>query len=222
MPTRIHPTAEISERAVIGDGTVIWHHAQVREGATLGRNCIIGKGAYIDSGVSVGDNVKIQNYASVYHGVTLEDGVFVGPYVCITNDLRPRAVNPDGSLKASDDWKVIHTLVRQGAALGASSTVICGITVGRWAMVGAGAVVTQDVPDYGLVWGSPARLLGFVCPCGDRLQGSPTQENEEDSAIGAVQTGHTVVLKCRACGQAIGVRMAEWARANDVHGSAPD
>jgi UDP-2-acetamido-3-amino-2,3-dideoxy-glucuronate N-acetyltransferase len=170
MPIRIHPTSEVSENAAIGEGTSIWHQAQVREGVRIGHNCIIGKGVYVDAGVSIGDNVKIQNYTSVYHGVTIEDGVFVGPHVCFTNDLRPRAVNPDGSLKAADDWALSETLIRRGAALGANSTIRCGITVGEWAMVGSGSVVTHDVPDHGLVWGNPARLHGFVCACGQRLE----------------------------------------------------
>lgn len=167
---RVHPTADVSPDAQIGEGSSVWHQAQVREGACIGRNCVIGKGVYVDFGVRVGDNVKIQNYASVYHGVTIEDGVFVGPHVCFTNDKHPRAVNVDGSPKRADDWQVDETLVRQGAAIGANATVVCGVTVGRWAMVGAGSVVTRDVPDYGLVWGNPAQLQGFVCPCGGRLQ----------------------------------------------------
>jgi acetyltransferase-like isoleucine patch superfamily enzyme len=169
MPVRTHPTAEVSADARIGEGTSIWHHAQVREGATIGQHCIVGKGVYVDTGVWVGDNVKIQNYVSLYDGVALEDGVFVGPHVCFTNDLYPRAVDPDGALKTADDWILSQTLVRRGATLGANSTIVCGVTIGRWAMVGAGSVVTHDVPDYGLVWGNPARLRGFVCPCGERL-----------------------------------------------------
>jgi acetyltransferase-like isoleucine patch superfamily enzyme len=141
----------------------------VREDVHLGQHCIIGKGVYLDFGVEIGDNVKIQNYVSVFHGVTLEDGVFVGPHVCFTNDLLPRAINPDGSLKAGDDWELSKTLIRYGAGLGANSTIRCGVTVGKWAIVGAGSVVTRDVPDYGLVWGNPARLHGFVAPNGERL-----------------------------------------------------
>jgi acetyltransferase-like isoleucine patch superfamily enzyme len=169
MTIRIHPTAEVSEQATIGEGTSIWHQAQVREGAHIGQNCIISKGVYIDTGVVIGDNVKIQNYVSVYHGVTLEEGVMVGPHVCFTNDLRPRAINPDGSRKAADDWLLSATLIRRGAALGANATIVCGITVGQWAMVGSGSVVTRNVPDYGLVYGNPAQLQGFVCRCGHRL-----------------------------------------------------
>lgn len=154
MPIRIHPTAEVSPQCEIGEGTSIWHQSQVRELAQIGMNCIIGKGVYIDAGVVIGDNVKIQNYVSVFHGVTLEDGVFVGPHVCFTNDLRPRAINPDGTLKGGDDWTLTNTLIRRGASLGANATVRCGVTIGEWAMIGSGSVVTQDIPDFGLAWGT--------------------------------------------------------------------
>src|SRR5689334_10030991 len=109
MKIRIHPTAEVAEEAQIGEGTSIWHHVQIRPHAIIGRNCNIGKGVYIDTGLVIGDNCKIQNYVSLYHGVTLEDGVFVGPHVCFTNDLFPRAVNPDGSVKSATDWEVTET-----------------------------------------------------------------------------------------------------------------
>ncbi|HMQ55807.1 MAG TPA: acyltransferase [Anaerolineae bacterium] len=166
---RIHPTAEVSPEAEIGEGCLIWHQAQIREGAKLGPGCIVGKGVYIDFGVPIGRNVKIQNYALIFHGVSIEDGVFIGPQVCLTNDKSPRAVNPDLSLKGAADWEVAPSLIRTGAALGAGAVVLPGVTVGRWAMVGSGAVVTQDVPDYGLVWGNPARLQGYVDPLGRRF-----------------------------------------------------
>ena len=190
---RVHPTAEVSEQADIGAGTSIWHQAQVLGGARIGCNCILGKGAYVDAGVILGDNVKVQNYVSIYHGVTIEDGVFCGPHCVFTNDKRPRAVNADGSLKAADDWEVAPTLVRRGAAIGANAVIVCGVTVGEWAMIGSGAVVTRDVPDYGLVWGNPARLHGFVCPCGQRLQ----------------RDGETTRLQCPGCGAWIEVRKVD-------------
>jgi UDP-2-acetamido-3-amino-2,3-dideoxy-glucuronate N-acetyltransferase len=179
MAVRIHATADVSDKAEIGDGTAIWHHCQVREGARIGRLCNIGKGVYVDAGVTIGDHVKIQNYVSVYHGVTVEDGVFIGPHVCFTNDMRPRAINPDGSPKAADDWELSETRIRRGAALGANSTIRCGITIGEWAMVGSGSVVTRDVPAYGLVLGNPARLRGYVCPCGTSLQPGAAQDGAQ-------------------------------------------
>ncbi|MFZ1238308.1 MAG: acyltransferase [Anaerolineae bacterium] len=165
----IHPTAQVSPQATLGAGTTVWNWVQIREGARLGEQCIIAKGAYIDYGVQIGSRVKIQNQVSVYHGVTLEDGVFVGPHVCFTNDRLPRAINADGTLKRDSDWAVTPTLVRSGASLGANSVILPGVTVGRWALVGAGAVVTHDVPDHGLVLGNPARLVGYVCHCANRL-----------------------------------------------------
>ena len=166
---RIHPSADVADDAQIGPGTSIWNQAQVREGARIGAGCIVGKNAYIDAGVVIGDHVKIQNNVSVYHGVTLEDGVFIGPHVCFTNDRLPRAINPDGSLKSDDDWEVTPILVRRGAAVGANSTVLPGVTLGRWSMVGAGSVVTRDVADHALVRGNPARRVGSVCSCGEAL-----------------------------------------------------
>jgi acetyltransferase-like isoleucine patch superfamily enzyme len=165
----IHPTAEVSTDAQLGSGTRIWHHAQVREGVHMGSQCIVGKGTYIDFDVDIGNNVKIQNYSLLYHGATVEDGVFIGPRVCLTNDKMPRAITPDGALKGTDDWEVGPIVVRYGASLGAGSLVLPGVTIGRFAMVGAGAVVTRDVPDFGLVVGQPARLVGYVCRCGQRL-----------------------------------------------------
>jgi UDP-2-acetamido-3-amino-2,3-dideoxy-glucuronate N-acetyltransferase len=165
----IHPTAEVSPQAEIGEGTKIWHQAQVREGARIGRDCILSKGVYIDFDVVIGDRVKIQNRASIYHGVTLEDGVFIGPHACLTNDRIPRAITPSGELKADADWEVGRIVVQYGASVGAGAVVLPDVTIGRFAMVGAGAMVTRDVPDHGLVVGSPARLKGFVCRCGRKL-----------------------------------------------------
>ena len=169
MPVFVHPSADVSESAIIGEDTKIWHLVQVREGARIGRECILGRAVYIDVNVVLGDRVKVQNYVSIFDGVTIEDGVFVGPHVVFTNDKHPRAVNPDGTLKGANDWTISITRVCEGAALGANATILCGITIGRWATVGAGAVVTRNVPDYGLVVGNPARLIGYVCRCGRRM-----------------------------------------------------
>jgi UDP-2-acetamido-3-amino-2,3-dideoxy-glucuronate N-acetyltransferase len=166
---RIHPTADVSPRAVIGDNTSIWHQCQVREGACIGEECILGKNVYVDFGVQIGSRVKIQNNCSVYHGVTLEDGVFLGPHVVLTNDRYPRAINPDGSLKGTDDWEVSPIRICYGAAVGARSVILPGVTIGRFALVGAGSVVTHDVPPHGLIVGAPARLIGYACACGHRL-----------------------------------------------------
>jgi acetyltransferase-like isoleucine patch superfamily enzyme len=165
----IHPTADISASARIGEGTKIWHDVQIRPRAVIGNECILGKGVYLDEDVIVGNRVKIQNRASIYKDCTLEDGVFIGPHVCFTNDMFPRAINPDGSLKSASDWQAGRTLVRFGAAVGAGSVILPSKTIGRFAMIGAGSVVTKDVPDYGLVVGNPARFIGFVCECGHRL-----------------------------------------------------
>ena len=167
--TRVHPTADVSPEADIGAGTSIWHRAQIREGARIGQRCIIGKDVYIDAGVTIGDNVKIQNSALVYHGATLEDGVFLGPQACLTNDKYPRAITPEGALKSADDWTVGPILIRYGASIGAGALILPDVTVGRFAMVAAGAVVAHDVPDHTLVIGVPARSAGYVCRCGRRL-----------------------------------------------------
>ena len=161
MGTRIHPTAEVSPQAVVGDGTSIWHWAQVREGAKIGRHCNVGKDVYIDIDVVVGDDCKIQNFATLYHGLTVGNRVFIGPHACFTNDMYPRAVSPD--------WKVVPTKVEDGASIGANSTILCGLTIGRNAMVAAGAVVTTDVPPHALVAGVPAKVVGWVCECGRPL-----------------------------------------------------
>jgi acetyltransferase-like isoleucine patch superfamily enzyme len=166
---RIHSTADVSPGAAIADGTQIWHEAQVREGARIGSDCILGKGVYVDRDVTIGDRCKIQNRASIYHGVTLEDGVFVGPHAVFANDRYPRAVNPDGSLKSDDDWQVEPTLVRHGASIGAAAVVLPGVTIGKWAMVAAGSVVTADVPEHAVVRGNPARISGWACVCGRPL-----------------------------------------------------
>jgi UDP-2-acetamido-3-amino-2,3-dideoxy-glucuronate N-acetyltransferase len=166
----IHPTADVSPEASVGATTRVWHRAQIGAGARVGEQCIIGSAVYIDRGVQIGDRVKIQTGAQVYHGAAIEDGVFIGPLVCLTNDTYPRAIKPDGRLKTDADWVVGRTLVRYGASLGAGAVLLPDVTVGRFALVAAGAVVSEDVPDYGLVVGVPARLAGYVCACGRPLR----------------------------------------------------
>jgi acetyltransferase-like isoleucine patch superfamily enzyme len=173
MQPFIHETARVAPDAVIGAETKIWNEAQVREGARIGRQCVLGKGVYVGAGVVVGDRCKLENRASVFEGATLEDGVFVGPHAAFLNDKHPRAVTPDGRLKGPADWTVSPTRACEGASIGAGALILPGVTVGRWAMVGSGAVVTRDVPDFALVVGNPARLVGYVCRCGARATDPP-------------------------------------------------
>lgn len=158
----IHPSAEVHSRAIIGDGTKIWINVQVRENAQIGKNCIISKDVYIDFDVKIGDECKIQNSVSVYNGVMIEDKVFVGPNVSFTNDKIPRAFNKE--------WKVTPTIVKQGASIGANATIICGITIGEFAMVAAGAVVTKNVAPFALVAGNPAKQIATVDESGNRIR----------------------------------------------------
>ncbi|WP_456443369.1 acyltransferase [Thermococcus sp.] len=190
----VHPLAVVEEGAEIGEGTRIWHFAHVRKGAKIGKNCNIGKDVYIDANVEIGNNVKIQNGVSVYHGVKVEDDVFLGPHMTFTNDLYPRAFN--------QDWKVVPTLVKRGASIGAHATIVCGVTIGEYAMVGAGSVVTRDVPPFGLVYGNPARLKGFVCYCGRKL--------EEKDKIG--EDEENVIFKCSHCGKEVKIRKEDYER----------
>ncbi|GAA2849320.1 acetylglucosamine-1-phosphate uridylyltransferase [Actinoplanes cyaneus] len=165
----VAPTADVDSRAEIGPGTRIWHLAQIREGAVLGGNCTIGRGAYVGPGVTIGDNVKLQNHALVYEPARLADGVFIGPAAVLTNDEYPRSVTPDGRLKDGHDWTAVGVTIGEGAAIGARAVCVAPVTVGRWALVAAGAVVTKDVPDFALVVGVPARRIGWVGKAGKPL-----------------------------------------------------
>lgn len=166
----IHPTADVSKDAKIGSNTKVWHQCQVRKNAVIGDNCIMGKNVYIDHGVKICSNVKIQNNCSIYRGSEIEDGVFIGPNVCLTNDKTPRAITEDGKLKDDTDWKVDKTLVKKGASIGAGSMLLPGIVIGEFAMIGAGSVVTKNVPDYALVYGNPAKIEGYVDKSGKKVK----------------------------------------------------
>ena len=187
MTTTICASADVAPSARIGPRSRIWHLAQIGDGAVLGGDCVVGRGAYVGPGVHVGDKVKIQNYALVYAPARLEAGVFIGPAVVFTNDLHPRAVDVDGELKTGRDWSPVGVLVREGASLGAHAVCVAPVTVGRWAMVGAGAVVIRDVPDFALVVGSPARQIGWVGRAGERL------EKDGDSVWRCARTGERFV-----------------------------
>jgi UDP-2-acetamido-3-amino-2,3-dideoxy-glucuronate N-acetyltransferase len=165
----IHATAEVSPHAIIGDGTRIWNEAQVREGVRIGRDCILAKGVYIDPDVVVGDRVKLHTRVSVFKGSRVGSGVFIGPHSCLLNDKQPRAITLEGRLKTEADWVVSGVVVEDGASIGGGCTILPGVSIGRFAMVGAGAVVTRNVPYHGLVIGNPARLIGYVCECAARL-----------------------------------------------------
>jgi len=182
----VHPTASVEEGASLGPGTRVWHHAQIRTRARIGARCIVGKGVFVDFDVSVGDDTKLQNYACLYHGVRLGRGVFVGPHAVFTNDRNPRATDAAFAPLREGDWIVGETTVDDGAAIGANSTILPGLHIGHWSMVGAGAVVTRDVPDYALVAGSPARLIGWVCRCGARL----TPDAEDCPRCGELPDDH--------------------------------
>jgi acetyltransferase-like isoleucine patch superfamily enzyme len=178
----IAPSADVSDRAVLGAGTKIWHLAQVREDATLGENCIVGRGAYVGTGVQIGDNTKIQNYALVYEPAKLGKGVFIGPAVVLTNDTYPRSISPDGSLKSAHDWTPVGVTIEDGASIGARAVCVAPLRIGRWATIAAGAVVTKDVPAFALMAGVPAKRLGWVGKAGFPLR-------EEDGFWVCPETG---------------------------------
>jgi acetyltransferase-like isoleucine patch superfamily enzyme len=182
---RVEPSADVAESAQLGEGTTVWHLAQVREQAVLGENCIVGRGAYVGTGVRMGDNCKLQNYALVYEPAVLENGVFVGPAAVFTNDHFPRSITPDGVLKRGDDWEAVGVTVRTGASIGARAVCVAPVTIGAWALVAAGSVVTKDVPDFALVAGVPARRIRWVGRAGVPL------DDRGDGHFACPETGET-------------------------------
>lgn len=174
----IHPTATVEDDVLIGRGTRIWHLAHIRRGARIGENCTLSKDVYIDANVMIGNRVKVQNGVSVYQGVTLEDDTFVGPHASFTNDETPRAF--------AADWHIVSTVVRRGASIGANATIVCGVTLGPYSMVAAGSTVTNDVAPHGLVIGSPARLVAYICRRGHRMSAASTLD-------------YKTVYECHSC-----------------------
>lgn len=170
----VHPSSYIDEGAEIGAGTKIWHFCHIQSGARIGKCCSLGQNVNVSNNVTIGDYCKIQNNVSIYEGVELEDGVFCGPSCVFTNDLTPRARYPKGH----ENYK--RTLIKEGASIGANATIVCGHTVGRFAMVAAGAVVTKDVPDYSLVAGVPARVIGRVDERGNRIEDSGEEMSSQE------------------------------------------
>lgn len=179
----VHESSYVDDNVEIGEGTKIWYFSHIQSGARIGKKCSIGQNVNIGNNVTIGNYVKIQNNVSVYEGVELEDYVFCGPSMVFTNILNPRSEFPQ---RGTDFY--IKTLVRKSASLGANSTILCGTTIGKYAFVGAGAVVTRDVPDYGLVLGTPAKLVGWMCACATKLDMTPNPEFEETA-------------ECKKCGR---------------------
>lgn len=173
-----HQTAFLEDGLEIGDNTKIWHYSQIRHGTKIGTNCIIGNSVFIDFDSVIGNNVKIQNRAIIYHQAIIGNGVFVGPNVCFTNDRIPRAINPDGTLKSGDDWEVSTITIKDGASIGGHSVITPGVTIGSFALIGSGSVVSRDVPDFALAYGNPARVRAFVCKCGKKLKNFQEQKNQ--------------------------------------------
>lgn len=176
----VHASSYVDEGAQIGAGTKIWHFCHVMGSAKIGERCNLGQNVFVGADVTIGNNVKIQNNVSLYTGVTVEDDVFLGPSMVLTN-----VINPRSHVSRKDEYQT--TLIRQGATVGANATIVCGVTLGRYCFVGAGAVVTRSVPDYGLVYGNPGRVEGWMCRCGVRL-GFETLDGREQA-------------HCPACGE---------------------
>ena len=189
--TSVPTTSIVDETAVIGEGTRIWNFVHVREKAEIGKDCILGDYVYVGRGVKIGNKVKLQNRATVYEGATIGDNVFVGPHVTFTNDFYPRSFNTD--------WKITKTHVKEGASIGARTVIVCGVTIGEYALIGAGSVVTKDIPAYALAYGNPARIRGFVCRCSRKLEVIEKSRN-------------CIVMKCGFCDQTFKIAVEDYSK----------
>ena len=187
----VHPTAVVEKTATIGEGTKVWHFVHVRENAEIGRECVLGHSVYVGKRVKIGNRVKLENRATVYQGVKIEDNVFVGPHVTFTNDPYPRSF--------STDWKIMPTLVKKGASIGADAVVMCGVTIGEYALIGAGSTVTKDIPPHAMAYGNPARIKGYVCKCGRQL----VKEKERQKFI---------LMKCPFCDEKYKIPKENYAK----------
>lgn len=181
----------VDETAVIGEGTRVWNFVHVREKAEIGKKCILGDYVYVGRGVKIRNNVKIQNRATIYEGVTIEDKVFVGPHVTFTNDFYPRSF--------STDWKITSTHVKEGSSIGARTVIVCGVTIGEYSMIGAGSVVTTDIPANALAYGNPARIRGFVCKCSRKLE------------VTGKKNG-SIVMRCSSCDETYTIAAEDYTR----------
>lgn len=187
----VESTSVVDENAVIGDGTRVWNFVHIRENAEIGKKCVLGDHVYVGRGVKIGKGVKLENRATVYEGVTIEDNVFVGPHVTFTNDLTPRSF--------STNWKIHPTLVKEGTSIGAGTVIVCDVTIGEYALIGAGSVVTEDIPSHALAYGNPARIRGFVCRNGRKLE---TKEKKENY----------VLMKCPVCKETYKIPVEDYVR----------
>jgi len=187
----VPPTSFVDKTAVIGEGTRVWNFVHVRENAEIGKECVLADYVYVGRAVKIGNNVKLENRATVYQGVTIRDKVFVGPHVTFTNDPYPRSF--------STDWKILPTLVKEGASIGAGTVIRCGVTIGEYVLIGAGSVVTEDVPPHALAYGNPARIRGFVCRCSRKL------EPEEKKKT-------CVLMRCQFCNKEYKIAVEDYAR----------
>ena len=184
-------TSVVDKSAIIGEGTQVWNFVHVRENAEIGKECVLADYVYVGRGVKVGNGVKLENRATVYQGVTIEDKVFVGPHVTFTNDFFPRSF--------STDWKILPTHVKEGASIGAGTVIVCGTAIGEYALIGAGSVVTENIPSHALAYGNPARIRGFVCRCGRKLE---TKEKKKDC----------VLMKCQFCREEFKISVEDYKR----------